>query len=83
MYKIRVTRQAIKDLADLPEGYAQSIRQHIDELAAQPRPAGVKKLHGEEGYRVRVGMYRILYTIDDAARAVTVYRIKHRREAYR
>lgn len=83
MYKIQVTRQAMKDLADLPEDYAQAISRHIDDLANDPRPPGVKKLHGEEGYRVRVGMYRILYTIDDSVRMVTVYRIKHRREAYR
>ena len=83
MYKIQVTRQAMKDLADLPEDYAQAISQHIDALAEQPRPAGVKKLQGVEGFRLRVGMYRLLYTIDDAARLVMVYRIKHRREAYR
>lgn len=83
MYKIQVTRQAMKDLSNLPEDYAQAISQHIDALAEQPRPAGVKKLRGDDGYRVRVGIYRILYTLDDAARLVTVYRVKHRREAYR
>lgn len=83
MYKIQVTRQVMKDLSNLPEDYAQAISQHIDALAEQPRPAGVKKLQGVEGFRLRVGMYRLLYTIDDAARLVTVYRVKHRREAYR
>jgi len=36
-----------------------------------------------EGYRIRVGVYRIIYEVDDAARVVTVYRIRHRREVYR
>ncbi|MFN8455653.1 MAG: type II toxin-antitoxin system RelE/ParE family toxin [Anaerolineae bacterium] len=37
----------------------------------------------EPGYSLRVGVYRILYEIDDAARVVTIYRVKHRREVYR
>ena len=49
MYKIQVTRQAMKDLSNLPEDYAQAISQHIDALAEQPRPAGVKKLPGALG----------------------------------
>jgi mRNA interferase RelE/StbE len=54
-------------------------------LATNPRPRGVKKLRGRqgEGWRVRVGNYRILYTIDDAARVVSVYRIVPRARAYR
>jgi mRNA interferase RelE/StbE len=48
-----------------------------------PRPPDSKKLRGSTDYSLRVGTYRILYDIDDAARSVTVYRVKHRREAYR
>ncbi|WP_363187017.1 type II toxin-antitoxin system RelE/ParE family toxin [Rothia sp. HMSC072B04] len=42
-----------------------------------------KKLQGEEGYRARVGNYRILYTIDNGAVVVEVFRVGHRREVYR
>jgi mRNA interferase RelE/StbE len=52
-------------------------------LAANPRPAGCKKLKGyKDLWRVRVGDWRVLYIIDDAAKLVTVTRIAHRREAY-
>lgn len=52
-------------------------------LAEYPRSNQSIKLSGTGGYRLRVGDDRILYEIDDATRAVTVYRIKHRREVYR
>ena len=48
-----------------------------------PRPVGVTKLQGQANYRLRVGNYRVLYTIDDADRLATIYAIGHRREVYR
>ena len=52
-------------------------------VAGNPRPAGCKKLKGyKDLWRVRVGDWRVLYIIDDAAKLVTVTRIAHRREAY-
>jgi mRNA interferase RelE/StbE len=74
---------ALKDIEDLPRDYARLVSQHIDQLAQNPRPAGAIKLQGESVYRIRVGVYRILYDIDDKEQAVVVYRVKHRREAYR
>ena len=50
-------------------------------LSQNPRPHGCKKLTDKGGYRIRVGNYRILYTVDDKAKAVVVYRIKIRGEA--
>ncbi len=83
MYSIRVLRVALKDMEDLPRDYARLVSQHIDQLAQNPRPAGAIKLQGESGYRIRVGVYRILYDVDDKEQTVIVYRVKHRREAYR
>ena len=83
MYSVRVLRQVIKDIADLPKDYARLVSQHIDDLARDPRPAGALKLQGETGYRLRVGVYRILYEIDDDTKVVIVYRVKHRHEVYR
>ena len=51
-------------------------------LGSNPRPHGSIKLTAQEGYRLRVGSYRVLYRIDDGAGMVFVYRVKHRREAY-
>ena len=83
MYSVRILRRAIKDIADLPEGYTRLVGERIDRLRENPRPPGAKKLRGSRDYSLRVGVYRILYDIDDNARIVTVYRVKHRREAYR
>jgi mRNA interferase RelE/StbE len=83
MYSVRILRQAIKDIADLPKGYARLVSQHIDRLGENPRPPDAKKLQGRTDYSLRVGIYRILYDADDEAYVITVYRVKHRREAYR
>jgi mRNA interferase RelE/StbE len=83
MYTISIRRSATKDLADLPEDYAASIAHHIESLIYTPRPHGSKKLKGDGGYSLRVGVYRVLYDIDDKQQKVTIYRVKHRREAYR
>jgi mRNA interferase RelE/StbE len=55
----------------------------IARLAENPQPFGSKKLTAKEGYRLRVGDYRVLYRIDDGARTVTVYRVKSRGDVYR
>ena len=83
MYQIELRRQAYKDLESIPADYARLIAQHIDTFEENPRPTDSKKLKGDAGYSLRVGTYRVLYDIDDKAKTVTIYRIKHRREAYR
>lgn len=83
MYKLQILRRAMKDIARLPHSYSRLVSEHIDGLAQNPRPPDSKPLTDQPGYRLRVGVYRILYEIDDAARLVTGYRVKHRREVYR
>lgn len=83
MYRLRVLRRALKDIAALPKDYARLVSQHIGRLAQEPRPPDAKKLRGTKEYSLRVGTYRILYDINDEVSTVTVYRVKHRREAYR
>ena len=83
MYQIDLRRLAYKDLESIPADYGRLIAKHIDTLETNPRPNDSKKLKGEAGYSLRVGTYRVLYDIDDNAKTVTIYRIKHRREAYR
>ncbi len=84
-YRILLEGRALKELEALPAALLKRVDVKLRALAEDPRPPGVTKLQGKEGqgWRIRVGDYRILYTVDDAARAVRVYRIKHRREAYR
>ncbi len=76
---------AQRELAKLPRAIARRIAAAIEALAADPRPAGVRKLAGGagEGWRVRVGDYRVLYEVRDAELLVTVVKLAHRRQVYR
>ena len=62
----------------------ERIHHKILGLQDDPRPQGSRKLSGNlEGWRIRVGDYRVLYQIDDDAATVTIVRVKHRRDVYR
>lgn len=83
-YRIVLTRQALKQLKKLESPQGKLFRSVIDALADDPRPSGAAKLKGSENtYRVRVGDYRIVYTIQDNVLLVTVIKVAHRREVYR
>jgi mRNA interferase RelE/StbE len=82
-YVVHLKRSAEKELADLPREIYQRIIKRLLALEANPRPSGAKKLGGGEKYRMRVGDYRILYTIDDAGRKIEIGAVGHRREIYR
>ena len=83
-YALRLGGRARRELARLPHDVITRIDKAITALAENPRPPGCKKLRSKtpEGWRVRVGVYRVLYQLDDARREVTVYRIAHRRDVY-
>lgn len=83
MPEVWVLPSARRELEALEKAEFSRIRAKILTLASDPRPPGALKLTGEGGYRLRSGDYRILYRIDDTAGKVFVYRVKHRREAYR
>jgi mRNA interferase RelE/StbE len=67
----------------MPEQIQDRINNAIAQLAENPRPTGCKKLSDREGYRIRVGDYRILYHIDDAAKLVIIFRVAARGDVYR
>jgi mRNA interferase RelE/StbE len=79
-YQIIVEKQVEKEIRHIPLRDRQHIDHEILALASNPRPPGCKKLTQKEGYRIRTGDYRILYTIDDKTRTVIIYRIKIRSE---
>ena len=84
MYTLRLTASAEKDLRKLPRSTLERLHVKILALRETPWPAGVTKLSGDlDGWRVRVGNYRIVYQIDDAAQIVTLVRVRHRRDVYR
>lgn len=84
MYHLRIKQSAEHDLRRLPRLLFERINQHILELRTEPRPSGALKLRGEpDGWRIRIGDYRVVDLIDDKAELVTIVRVKHRREVYR
>lgn len=82
-YRVRIAQAAERELRGLPKMDRARITKRILALSGDPRPAGCSKPTGLEGYRLRVGRYRILYVVADEERSVTVYAIGHRREIYR
>jgi len=83
MYKILFSKQAKKTFAKLsPEIFTQ-IFNVIATLRINPRPHGYKKLVDREGYRVRSGDYRIIYTIDDTLEQILILNISPRKDAYK
>lgn len=81
-YHVRFTKPATKQLRALPKEVVSKIDAAVVALADNPRPAGIKKLRGREGYRLRVGDYRVLYRVEDVIRIVEVYKVGHRRDVY-
>ena len=83
-YDVTFARSASKELEGLNEPLRSRIFDHIERLEANPRPGGCRKLSGAEDlWRIRIGDYRVIYSIDDSRRVVDVSAIRHRSEAYR
>ena len=82
-YRLDFTAGAARQLRKLPESIRDRLAPHWSAVADNPRPAGAKKLKGTDGYRIRVGDYRILYEIHDADAQVLIVNVGHRGEVYR
>jgi mRNA interferase RelE/StbE len=82
-YRIALTSSAEKELKKLSGQLIARIVPRLENLASNPRPPGCKKLKGGNAeWRIRVGDYRVVYTIHDARPLVDVTRIRHRGEVY-
>jgi mRNA interferase RelE/StbE len=82
-YRVEVTRSAIKALRRVNPADAARLRGAIAMLAEDPRPPASRPLRGRDGWRLRVGEYRVLYTIRDDVLLVVVVTLAHRSSAYR
>jgi len=82
-YKIVLRRSVAKDMRGIPKRDTKRIVSAIKALANDPRPLGTKKLSGQERYRLRVGAYRVLYSIEDEVLIVTVVKVGDRKDVYR
>jgi mRNA interferase RelE/StbE len=84
MYKVVFKKSATKDLEKVNPVYLLSVVSHIKKLSENPRPSGYCKLSGfKDLYRIRAGIYRILYTIEDEILIVEVIKIDHRSSVYK
>jgi mRNA interferase RelE/StbE len=82
-YEIQFSRSARKELESLTSEVVGRIFPKITALAGDPRPSECRKLVGAESFRIRVGDYRVIYSIDDDSRIIDIRAIRHRREAYK
>lgn len=81
-FELRFKRSVTKDLRGVSKTDVGRLLKRIEALRDQLRPAGCEELAGKELYRVRLGVYRVVYSIDDAAVVVEVIRVGHRSEVY-
>jgi mRNA interferase RelE/StbE len=83
-YEVIIENAAQKDFKRLVSPWDEAIKKAVSGLELNPRPHGVKKLSGsKDGYRIRVGDFRVLFAVDDRKRVVAIFRVRHRSEVYR
>jgi mRNA interferase RelE/StbE len=82
-YEVLVEPAARRTLSKLPQPVRARLVQRMETLATNPRPVGAVKLAGHNAYRVRVGDYRIIYSIIDDRLLILIVDVGHRRDVYR
>lgn len=82
-YEVRIAAGAAREIRKLPAQVCALVLEEISKLADDPLPPGVRKLAGvPDGYRVRKGDYRIVYTIEDNILKIDIVTVGHRDEVY-
>jgi mRNA interferase RelE/StbE len=83
-YEIEITRTAEKRLKQLPREDQKRVVGAIAALATEPFPRGSRKLYGyEDVHRIRVGRYRVIYSVSSGKLIIIILKIGHRNEIYR
>mgnify|MGYP001545299432 CR=1 FL=1 len=82
-YRLVIKKSVAKDLRAIPNKDVARILQRIEVLREDPRPPGCEKLSDLERYRVRQGIYRIIYEVEDDRLVVIVVKVEHRRQVFR
>jgi mRNA interferase RelE/StbE len=85
VYNITYSKEATKSLLRMPRNTAKLIREKLEVIAADPFAdhTNAKKLQGREGYRLRVGDWRVIYTIQSEKLIIMVLKVASRGEAYK
>jgi mRNA interferase RelE/StbE len=81
-YRVVLPKSVQKELDRLPDDTTSRILARLASLETNPRPPDVKKLKGRNGWRIRIGDYRVIYEIHDSALQILVIKVGHRREVY-
>lgn len=81
--KVFLARRAQKELDRIPGAIARNIAKRLLALGENPHPLGSKKLAGKENYRLKVGSFRAIYTVDKKKKEITVLRVADRKTIYR
>jgi len=82
-YELVFKQSVAKDLRPIPKKDLARILRRIESLRDDPRPPGSEKLSGRERYRIRQGVYRIIYEVKDKTLIVIVVKVGHRKQVYR
>lgn len=83
MYKIELKSSIAKDIRKIPQAFLSKIDEAIAKLAEDPIPSQSKKIQGyKDYYRLRVGIYRVIYRVGKKIEVITIIKIGHRKEVY-
>lgn len=82
-WRLRINPAAEREMRSLPPDLLRRVDARIQGLAENPWPKGTRKLSGQRLYRLRVGQYRVLNSVEESERIVDIVGVRHRREAYR
>ena len=82
-FTVTFARSARQELESLESSTVRRILVKIEALAKEPRPPGCRKLQGEKNlWRIRIGDYRVIYSVYDGERRVDISAVRHRKDAY-
>jgi len=82
-YEIYFKESVEKDFRTIPKEDLKKILRRIEALSNDPRPPGHEKLTGQERYRIRQGLYRIIYSVQDKELTIWIVGVGHRKDVYR
>jgi mRNA interferase RelE/StbE len=82
-YRVEFRPAALREIRKIDRSMQPRIQGAIALLAQDPRPPASRALRGRPGFRLRVGDYRIIYTVNDGILLIVIVTVGHRREVYR
>ena len=82
-FKVIIPPKVDKQISALPDKLFKNVSKQILQLSQNPFPNNSLKLINTDGYRIRVGDYRILYDINSKERIITIHRVAHRKDVYK